>query len=781
MKTRTRTAKMLALVVLTGIFSTGFTYQQGIGNVYCETQSTLYDQTTFHRQLAGHPANGIQRAYFVQADLRGSDLKPYVFAGEVTGTYTMDTMIGTLENEGYKVVAGINGDLFDVATGTPKGLTIHEGKIMTSGYDPNHVISFNERGEASLEKVQLSYSIRGTLQVPLLSEVAEAPVLETEPVYVTKEYRADIGYFNVPKGAAKALHLFNRHYGSTSKTTASSVEVLLEAESQEAAQLRVGGTLTAQVLEVRSDTFNTPIGDRQLVLSTEADSPRALELSQLVPGSTVEISVTEAEGGRLIHSREALGVYYVLYDQGQYVSKGTNLNPRTIIGIKPDGTLMLYVLDGRQPGFATGMGLSDTARHLVDLGCTTVVNMDGGGSSVISVREAGVDARPVMKNVPSGQSQRRTTNGLLLVYDPNQDPVGMHLHTYPSQPLAMPGAEIVLTSYGTNGRYEPFPLLAGVEYSLDPSSGSVVDHHGVLTVGSTPGTVVIEARSGDLRTTAQVEVWDQITYSANVQELALDPGKSFDLDITAQFGLAPIASKDSLFTWTCDPAIGTIDEKGLFQATQDSGVSGNIEVVYRGQTLTIPVQVGADSLDFSDTKSHWARFAIGRLAAKGMVNGMGDNVYQPDGALTRAQFLAMLAKTVSELDLSQTPSAGFGDVLPGEWYYDIVNWGYKAGIVSGVGDQSFAPNQKITREQMAVMLNNFANHTGLALPVMSQGMAFVDGGQISTWAAEAVQKVVVSGMMSGYPEGNYKPQGSATRAEAASVLWRLVSLPMSSS
>ncbi|HCF49541.1 MAG TPA: hypothetical protein DER60_04620, partial [Syntrophomonas sp.] len=160
------TAGILAVAMLSGIFLTGFTYQQGIGDVYYETKSRIYDNTTYHEQLAGHSANGIVRAYFVNADTQDTDLKPYVFEGEVTGTYTMNTMISTLENQGYKVVAGINGDIYDMATGTPKGLSIHDGKIKTSGYAPEYVISFDEDGAATLEKAALRYTLQGTINVP---------------------------------------------------------------------------------------------------------------------------------------------------------------------------------------------------------------------------------------------------------------------------------------------------------------------------------------------------------------------------------------------------------------------------------------------------------------------------------------------------------------------------------------------------------------------------------------------------------------------------------------
>jgi len=136
MRSKKFTAGVLSAAMLAGTFLTGFTYQDGIGNVYYEAKTKIYDDAYYSEQLAGHSTNGIERAYFINADIRNSDLKPYVFEGEVTGSYTMDTMVSTLESQGYKVVAGINGDLYDTATGAPKGLSIHDGRIKSSGYAP---------------------------------------------------------------------------------------------------------------------------------------------------------------------------------------------------------------------------------------------------------------------------------------------------------------------------------------------------------------------------------------------------------------------------------------------------------------------------------------------------------------------------------------------------------------------------------------------------------------------------------------------------------------------
>lgn len=754
MTSRKLTASILIIVMLSGIFLTGFTYQQGIGNIHLETESEIFEKTTFHKQIAGQGTQGIKNAYFVNTDIQNTDLKPYVFEGEVTGMYTMDSMISNLEAEGYKVVAGINGDLFDMSSGTPKGLTIHDGIIKTSGYAPKHVMSFNDLGIASLEEVNLKYKLKGIINEDT-------------------EYNAEIGYFNVPHGAAKALHLYNRQYAPSTKTKSTSVEVILNAGSVDNTQLKVGGTITASVVEVINGNFNTPIGEGQLVLSTVGDSAYAVQLAQLTPGSEVEISVEDSEDGNLLNSKEAIGVNNIIYHDNKFISQGTSLNPRTAIGIKADGTLILYVVDGRQTWVSTGLGLTDTGKHLVDLGCSTIITLDGGGSASMSVREGGVDSKAVVKNSPSA-NQRKLTNALFLVYDTKGSSSAEHLHTYPSQALAMPGAEIKLETYASNNQYEKIPLKEKVNYKLDSNLGNTVDGTGLFTAGNTIGTAIVEVKSGQLSTIAKVDVQNKITFTANVERLDMEAGESFDVDLVARSGYAPVASKDSLFTWTCDPTIGTIDENGLFQSKDELGISGNIYIEYNNLTQTIPVQVGAGSIDFEDTKTHWARKDIGKLAGKGFVNGMGEGYYKPDDFLTRAQFLTMLANIVPDLDVTLAEPAGFTDVPESEWFYNVVNWGFATGIVSGMDDTTFAPNQKITREQMASMLDKFMKTTNINLPEKNEEVNFTDNKLISSWAIESVNKIVLAGLMNGYPEGNYKPQGNATRAEGASVIYRLI-------
>ncbi|AEI39158.1 S8 family serine peptidase [Paenibacillus mucilaginosus] len=179
---------------------------------------------------------------------------------------------------------------------------------------------------------------------------------------------------------------------------------------------------------------------------------------------------------------------------------------------------------------------------------------------------------------------------------------------------------------------------------------------------------------------------------------------------------------------------------------------------------------------FADLEGHWAREAVERMASKGVADGMTDTEFAPDAEVTRAQFTALLART---LQLPQ--SAGelpFGDVPEDAWYRQALVNALAAGLISGVSDTQFAPDELITREQMALMLVNAGNYAAGpgngAVLASAEPVSFRDGGRISAWAAEAVKKAAGLGLLKGMPDGTFGPANPASRGQAVTVLCRLL-------
>lgn len=183
---------------------------------------------------------------------------------------------------------------------------------------------------------------------------------------------------------------------------------------------------------------------------------------------------------------------------------------------------------------------------------------------------------------------------------------------------------------------------------------------------------------------------------------------------------------------------------------------------------------------FTDILDHWAKAWIESLAEDGILNGMGNRLFMPDRDVTRAQFVKMLSGLVPETELSSPPDAGFTDVVADAWYADYVNWAADREIVSGMGDGTFAPEETITREQMTLMLVQFADAYAVTFGDENPPIRFEDREQIDEWALDSVDAAVAGGLINGFERKDetgavtgfeFQPLGTATRAQAAKVIY----------
>ncbi|MBP1992260.1 S-layer homology domain-containing protein [Paenibacillus eucommiae] len=183
------------------------------------------------------------------------------------------------------------------------------------------------------------------------------------------------------------------------------------------------------------------------------------------------------------------------------------------------------------------------------------------------------------------------------------------------------------------------------------------------------------------------------------------------------------------------------------------------------------------SKTFVDLVGHWAKEDIEQLASMGIIEGMDDKHFVPEAKVTRAQFAAMITRALNlKAAVIESP---FTDVLPNSWYVGVVSGAYSAGIIKGITDNSFAPEQPITREEMTVMLvraGKYMSGETFKEIVSADSMVFVDVQHISEWAIKEVEIAVRVGIMNGRTGNKFVPQDRATRAEAAVVVKRLLSV-----
>lgn len=169
----------------------------------------------------------------------------------------------------------------------------------------------------------------------------------------------------------------------------------------------------------------------------------------------------------------------------------------------------------------------------------------------------------------------------------------------------------------------------------------------------------------------------------------------------------------------------------------------------------------------------WFYDAVVYVYNEGMMDGISATQFAPNSNLTRGMIVTMLYRLEGEPRV--TGSSGFDDVASGAWYADAVTWAAENGIVNGVSDAEFAPNDNITREQLAAILYRYAEYNDYDVSGRDDLSEFTDRSSISSYALDAMRWAVDEGLITGITNTTIEPQGTATRAQAATMFMRFMS------
>ncbi len=177
-------------------------------------------------------------------------------------------------------------------------------------------------------------------------------------------------------------------------------------------------------------------------------------------------------------------------------------------------------------------------------------------------------------------------------------------------------------------------------------------------------------------------------------------------------------------------------------------------------------------LPFEDvSRGKWYFDSVSFAYANKLFSGVGETVFAPDAVMTRAMLVTVLWR------LEGKPAAGnsaFTDVKEGEWYTDAVAWAAEQNIVSGYGSGLFGTDDAITREQMALILKNYAAYKGMDVSASNDLGGFTDCESISSWAKAAMQWANAKGYVNGTGGGMLEPKGLASRCKVAAILHRFI-------
>ncbi|WP_270520092.1 S-layer homology domain-containing protein, partial [Paraclostridium sordellii] len=211
----------------------------------------------------------------------------------------------------------------------------------------------------------------------------------------------------------------------------------------------------------------------------------------------------------------------------------------------------------------------------------------------------------------------------------------------------------------------------------------------------------------------------------------------------------------------------------IIENTVDTSKAGLYKVVYKvtdsqgataNKTINITVK---EKIEFNDTQGHWAEKTINLFVEKGFINGYDDKTFKPDNSMTRAEFVKVVNNVFG---YNQMGTEQFDDVNESDWFYSDICIGINMGYIKGKSKDKFAPNDSITRQEVAMILTNIMDNKDNNLDRLS---LFKDGHQTDEWAKPSVEGAIESGYLNGYEDQTIRANGNITRAEAISMLSRV--------
>ena len=588
MKTRIR--KMTSLLLsfsLLGALSLPAAASEALGEDLSAKDTVIHEETQLSTNVFWSTAYSDLRTENLITYSPNKTVTPIVTYGDVlTDRSSVADMANALEGEGYRVVAGINGDFYNVSTGLPIGLVITDGVLRSSdaGY---YAIGFRADGTAVLGKPGVKVSVDLGYAV---DDGSGSPVELIRPVIAVNKARTNSGVF---------LYTYDFNAKHTTGTTEAGVNVVCTVEQ---GQLAIGSTVTARVERVEETTV-TAIQPDQIVLSANAnaDAYYTNALRNMSAGSEVTLTVSANAGWDDVEY--AVGALYCLAENGAVASGlAAGVNPRTAVGQKADGTLVFYTIDGRRSGYSIGASLTQVGQRLVELGCETVLCLDGGGSTNLAVTTPDSTDASII-NRPS-ESNRKVTNQIFLVASNRSSGRLDHFYVKAASDYVLAGSSVAVNVTGVDTNYIPMDA----DYDLSASAGTL--ENGTLTTPASGGDVTVTASGRGSRGSTVVHAIrtpDTLTLkkgTASLTALTVAPGSKTTLTAGAVWNHLTLAADAKAFTWSVSGDIGTVDENGVFTAAAPG--SGRLTVSAGGKSLTIPITVARQALktveDFEDTE-----------------------------------------------------------------------------------------------------------------------------------------------------------------------------------
>ncbi len=726
---------------------------------------------------------GLQTENFVEYK-PNTDLVPVVVNDTyLYGKNSISSMASSLVQSGIYPVMLMNSDFFSFKTGVPMSHQVSDGVLVTKDSSSMDAIGINADGSAFISWLTINTTI------------------------TVGENTISIDNFNKYR-QPYVIYMLDDKFGATTEAEDPGLNVVIGSLDSE---LTMGSTVKGVVEQVIKSDGEIDIPQGKIVLTADDRVPTEVysQLQLFKEGDEVTINTTAEGDPRWREAKDILGCFGGrLVKDGNVLDVDESAAPRSAFGVKADGTLVFYTIDGRQSGHSYGVRLNTLAKRMKELGCVDAVNLDGGGSTSIGGVYPGNDNFSVI-NKPSDGSPRKVATFIGLMNTAKTNGNSQKLFLYPYGKNYLSGATQKFTVLATDENYYKSPVPNGIVYTAPDGTQSsnpevMITGDGEVAVSASGGGASGTAYVNSFKTPDKITLYNQDTGAVQL-DLTVSVNESVNLTATAFKGHKELIADDSCFEWKCISSsgdIGTIDTNGYYTAGSQVG-QGIIEVSAGGYAVSINVNVTAGKNSYTDigfenpsagqvkiTFSNSDGVSVNAENITLKVDGTDAEAVLENNCINLVFNDSMMHKiNVAVKNNADLCTAAyytlngneyedkFADVSS-HWARPYITYMNGQGVVNGTeldGKMYFNPSSSITRAEFAVMI---ANMLKIDIKEYSgKELELNDAASIPNWAVNHIKALSELNIMQGRADASgssFDPYASLTRAEAVTVLSRVL-------
>ena len=339
--------------------------------------------------------------------------------------------------------------------------------------------------------------------------------------------------------------------------------------------------------------------------------------------------------------QEAVAGHLLLVWDGKVVSGLNTVDkyPRSTVGIKANGDVVLMLADGNQKPYSAGLTFAEQAQVMVDLGCVTAIELDGGGSATYAAKLEGTD-EVVLRSSPCDGTIRSVSNSLMVISTAVADGTFDHANLSTEYPFYAPYSEVDIVAYGADKGGHVAEIPENVTWALsDDLFGTVAD--GVFTSNGTLGTVTVQMLcEGEVVGTVDVTIAHPTEIAFGAEDKMIPYGRPSDFTVTALYNGADMYAAPHVYDFVC--TAGTMNGFVYTAPEEGAGATASVTVKYKyddtvaSDVINITFGKGSDILfDFEDGIDGWGTyFDLKEAAANGEYTGGFSINHQSENATT---------------------------------------------------------------------------------------------------------------------------------------------------